>query len=745
MHSPTPLRPASLLAAAILAAAAPAFAAGVSLTQNSSTSWTLTNGALTAIFNPSSDKLTSIQLAGSSTNLISSLDSEFAGTPFKSGAQTFGSQIGPNASYVDVWTTTASSATNPITYSFHYLLFAGDPTVHVYEVLNHTATDPATSVGQGQFLFRSNPALFPNLYQVNTGPNNLSSQTFTNVASTASNFSSVTSQQGRTVQNVTYDLTGSGLTGDNGSNFFTKYDFSTYTQFYQAETMYGSQFAVSEIVPSMESLTGGPTKQNLAWTDPGILNMEFMSDHYGIDAKGSAYPGYGYTPPQGVNSTKLFGVYAFRITNTNSESGAQINQDAINSISNYKSLYDTDSELVSSGYVPSTARGAVQISAANSAGWNADSSRNTVVLSDPHVNMQESTQGNQYWAQLNQNGQATITGVVPGTYRMTLYQLGQWGETRVDGVTVQNSKITTPQNVQFTPENFGKTAPIWTIGTPDRSAGEFLNGHNAQGQDLREYYGAYDYWAEEQALGNPGKVVYYATAVGSTPATNDPNKWIANQWQTFNPPLYDSANSSTDNYQNTAPAYVRDAAHGGTGVGPANYHGLPWEVHFTVTDQQKAQGQYVVVSVATVALDASLTLALNGHSETWSYNSFSPDDPQVRSGVAGFYQWAAFEFPTADLTAAGLDNLLTLSPSAHTDGIMYDALRMEITNTSANPSTTGWQDYTYISGSTQIAPVDTAGLTATQSFTDVPEPASLALLALGIPFFLRRRRPLMLN
>ena len=30
---------------------------------------------------------------------------------------------------------------------------------------------------------------------------------------------------------------------------------------------------------------------------------------------------------------------------------------------------------------------------------------------------------------------------------------------------------------------------------------------------------------------------------------------------------------------------------------------------------------------------------------------------------------------------------------------MFDAMRMEITNTSASPSTTGWDDYNYITSS----------------------------------------------
>ena len=136
---------------------------------------------------------------------------------------------------MDVWTSTASTGTtvNPITYAFHYVLFANDPTIYCYEVLNHSATDPATSVGQGQFLFRSNPSLFPNLYQINTGPNQLgtaNAQTTIGVPSTNPNFGTVTAQAGRTVSNVTYDLTGSGIAGDNGTNFFTEALFGAFVR-----------------------------------------------------------------------------------------------------------------------------------------------------------------------------------------------------------------------------------------------------------------------------------------------------------------------------------------------------------------------------------------------------------------------------------------------------------------------------------------------------------------------------------
>ena len=732
----------------------------VTLTKTSNTNWTLTDDGITAVFDPAGEEFTSIKL-GSSPSLLDgggldgSLNPEFAGTPFGTGTQTFGDQIGPDNSYVDVWTSVASTGTtvNPITYAFHYVMFTGDPTIYCYEVLNHSATDPATQVAQSEFLFRSNPALFNNLYQNDTGPNNLSPQITTNIASASPLFPSASGTAGRVVQNVTYDLTGSGISstsnlwgagaGDDGTNYFTKYDYKFFSQFFQADTMYGSQYAVTMFLPNTETEAGGPTKQMAAWTDPAILNMEFISDHYGIDGTGSgAFPGYAWTPPQGVASTRLFGPAGFRITadTTGSAGAAQVNSAAIASIPNALSEFYSDSELIASGYTPAASRATVQINASSSAGWSADTTNNTVVLSDPYTNFQETTNGDQYWAQLSAAGTATIDNVADGTYRMTLYQLGQWGETRYDGVQVQGSQVVTPQNLKFVPENFGSAPPIWTIGTPNRSDNEFTDGHDSSvqpgssGPDLRQYYGAYDFWAEEAALGTPGYVSYDATNTTINgvfhAATNDPNDWIGTQWYTFNPGEYDPSNGTDDNYANVAPAYVT------AGGGPANYHGDPWQIHFTVTPAQLAQGQYVELSIAVCALDADLFVSLNGHSEEWKYNNFSPDDPMIRSGDSGFYQWGVFEFPVSDLNAPGIDDEFALSVSSHLKGVMYDALRMEISNTSSNPSVTGWYDYNYISPTTFIQQDD-----ALDTVVPIPEPShAIALFVLAAVPLLRRRR-----
>ena len=59
------------------------------------------------------------------------------------------------------------------------------------------------------------------------------------------------------------------------------------------------------------------------------------------------------------------------------------------------------------------------------------------------------------------------------------------------------------------------------------------------------------------------------------------------------------------------------------------------------------------------------------------------------------FAWIAFQWDTSVLSPAGQDNTLTISVSA-TQGDQDDALRLELTNTSADPAVRGWHDYEYL-------------------------------------------------
>ena len=733
-----------LAAAAATTSLSPVFA-GLTINTSNSSEWTATNGIVSLGMNTGSGAINqlSVTLNGTTTNIFNTANTP----PDDAGPQLYGEYDGPSGilygsttanyqldpnGYLDIWTTVAPSSTSDnFGIQTHWVLAPNSPDIYMYAVFTHSATAAASNLGQGQFIFKAGDTLFNSLYQANTGPNNLGTFQYT-LPSEQAQYNLVTQNPGRQVLPEVIDYTDSGQsTGNpNDPNFLGKYDFSTYEQYHVVTGEYSSSASqpVSAwfVNPSTESLTGGPTKQSIVSGGPVTPQLldEFISGHYG---------GPSYTPAQGVNTTRLFGGFALQFGTTDAAT-PNINADyqaAVNSVPGADSLFNTDSELVANGYVPSTQRGSVQANVATgSEGWSSDTNNNVVVLSDPNKDFQASSTGNQYWGYLNQNGSTDLTGVAPGTYRMTVYQLGQWGEMRVDGVVAKNGQIDTPAKLKFTPENFGSAAPIWTIGTPNHSANEFENGHNAAGQDVRAYPGAYNYWQE--LAPNNGKVVYYATAVGTTPATNNLNVWPANQWQTFDPGLYvapytNGTDTSTDGYKYITPSYVNAAG------GPATYTGQPWQVHFTTTAAQQAQGQYVVLSIALAAAESDLIVSLNGHQLIMRDPYYiDASDPMMRSGVSGYYGWAALQWNTSDLNAPGQDNIITLSVN-HSWGVMYDALRMEITNTSADPSVTGWNDYEFLYGNTNIMPNDALGLTASNAYSvqPVPEPATLGLLALA--------------
>ena len=97
----------------------------------------------------------------------------------------------------------------------------------------------------------------------------------------------------------------------------------------------------------------------------------------------------------------------------------------------------------------------------------------------------------------------------------------------------------------------------------------------------------------------------------------------------------------------------------------------------------------MVLSVAVACDEGSYVVALNGNSYTWSRTNES--DCMVRSGLSGYTQWFVMQWPTSDLTqTAGGDNVISIGMS-QPDGASDDALRLELTNTSAAPGNNGME------------------------------------------------------
>jgi hypothetical protein len=748
----------------------------INVNTTTASAWVIDNGAITFNWNSSSGNLVSWVLDGYADQLVDttntsnsqpyglymdntgSLDNAsvppstsggVAATATASCTIVGGTVTGPttcttgtgSTPYFDWSLTVPDSANSGNEYTFveHWIVFPNDPGVHTYVELVHSTSDTAASVGQIQWVFRDNLSIFNNTYEVNSGLGILGAEDIPR-PQLSDTTGSTGSDPGRTVQNAAEDLHGlSDIPGRFGRYFDTKYDYAGYEYLHQAHGLYGlapsgTTYGVWTVLPKLETLVGGPTKQDL-WFTGNIDMIEAYSDHEDLPINMITAAGVAYN--------RLFGPYYIHVNTLGkaySQTGnvltnqAAMYADAISAEAALVPNYDNEPQLVAAGYVPSTGRGSVSIPQINNVIGAAHTA--WAVLSDPGVNFQVSYNGMQYWADVSSTGSATFTGVVPGTYRLSVYVLGQWGEYRQDGIVVTANNTTNVSTITFQPENFAGTTgeTVFTIGTADRSSHEFLHGHNtATGNDDREYWGNWNYWMDFSA--NNGAVVYYATAVGGTPATNNLQLWNYDHWgSSFDPGLYDpntvtppaggtaipdntyGYNDYSTPFGNNIPAYVAGLT-GETGTNGVTTPIPPWQVYFaTPSNIANYSSGYVELSISAACAYGSYTVTLNPSAANvqriWHYTNYS--DCVIRSGLSGYTQWFVMEFPVSALNQTpGGSNEITVSMS-QTYGAEDDAWRLELTNTSSNPAVTGWNDYTYITGTSTPAvpplPANSSGL-----------------------------------
>ena len=637
------------------------------------------------------------------------------------------------SSYLDWWVAYPASGvapTNTTEYEEHFVVTPNDPGIHIYFSLNHPAqvtnssgtlvnNGSGTIGGQVQWIWRGNVNAFTNYYQKDTDLSMFTGVT-TPLPSTDDCFSS---DNGRNDQDVTgrdtidlhpqlgvsnafspYPDPNSQIPQGFHRHFCVKYDYSSYEYLHQAHGLFGSKYGQWVVfTPGHDTMIDGPTKENLSLTG-NILTIEPNSNHYRTGGVGTT------SIPAGTAMSRIYGPFYVRINQFGMSTGSSIDggviqtpddmfNDAVTAGSSFTHLYDNESTLISRGYVPSTGRGSVAVQVNGVAGaprtaW--------AVLSQNGVNQENSTMSNQYTIDISSTGSGTFSNVVPGTYRLSVWNFGQWGELRQDNVVVTAGNTNTLPTIGFVPENFGTT--VWTIGTPDRSSHEFLHGHYTQnypdgplGYDDREYYGAWNYWADFASTN--GAVIYNATDGPAGPATNDLSKWNYAHWGGFNPGLYGGAclasDDTTDAYKYTGctslgdtigiPAYVNTLP-GHAGTNGTTTPTPPWQIHFATPAGASSQA-YVVLSLALSSSQGRETVTLNGaNSLSYTPPSSFNSDAIERSGLSGYTQWVAFQWPTSALSPDGMDNVITTQVTGVNSENSDDALRLELTNIGADPS-----------------------------------------------------------
>jgi len=147
-------------------------------------------------------------------------------------------------------------------------------------------------------------------------------------------------------------------------------------------------------------------------------------------------------------------------------------------------------------YVPSTARGTWQgkINLPQGA-MNA-----IAVLAQNGVDFQDNVfdvKAYQYWAEVDgATGTVEIPRVKAGTYRLTIYADGIFGQCTLDNVVVMAGEQTNT-SAHWVQESAG--TELWRIGTPDKSSGEYRHGyqrdptHPLHPEEYRIYWAVYDY------------------------------------------------------------------------------------------------------------------------------------------------------------------------------------------------------------------------------------------------------------
>ncbi|KAJ7591429.1 galactose mutarotase-like domain-containing protein [Mycena floridula] len=447
------------------------------------------------------------------------------------------------------------------------------------------------------------------------------------------------------------------------SDFFTKYMFANTWRNQTAHGMYsdgsvsnGIPFGAWNIMVNKETYFGGPTHSDLLVD--GIVYDYIISNHHGDSA-----------PNVSVGLDRTFGPVVMHFNSAPNASLHDLLFDAqIQARPSLNQFYDDIAAHVP-GYVIRANRGTFQAAVNLPEG----AVEPIAILALDGVDYQANavdTTALQYWGEIDSvTGRVTIPQVKAGSYRLTIYAKGIFGDYIQDHVQVTAGKTTSLQ-VTWTPESHGKE--LWRIGVPDKSSGDFLHGdalttskplHPAQ---YRNYWGAYDFPTDfprgvNFTIGESNEAtdfnyihwsVFGPTFTRPTPVFDNLANWTIN----FNLPS--NLNLRTGQATFTVQLAGVKTASGNTDVPNGDWSNLPLTYYFN--------------------LNPGLTYVV----PYWHSSSCG-----VRSAAICYQVKFSFKFPGSWLETGWNQLILSLPHNAtDTEGavlpgtvyVQYDALRLEL-------------------------------------------------------------------
>jgi rhamnogalacturonan endolyase len=249
----------------------------------------------------------------------------------------------------------------------------------------------------------------------------------------------------------------------------------------------------------------------------------------------------------------------------------------------------------------------------------------------------------QVWTRARDDGTFSFANVLPGTYTLHVYCDGQMGEASLPGIQVSAGQNLNIGKIAWTPRAYGEF--VWQLGYPDRSAAKFRHGH-------------------------------------------DPSRW--GLW-TLDPREFPNGVN-----------YFIGKSDPQTDWNFAQAPGTTWTVHFSLGFIPYGGFGFLQIALAGGSGQASLGVSMNGNDISRTLRLPNPAIPRppgavlvddiAHDQVSGISRVNLYGIPLRSVRLG--DNILRLrvNGSRPTDGIMYDALRMEIFADSSQMGTTGQPD-----------------------------------------------------
>ncbi|KAK7998447.1 type I polyketide synthase [Apiospora arundinis] len=466
---------------------------------------------------------------------------------------------------------------------------------------------------------------------------------------------------------------------DRMSDYFTKYTFSAVWRDQLAHGLFAdgtrgnadnSTFGAWLVMNTKDTYFGGPVHSDLVVD--GILYNYMVSNHHGDN-----------TPNITHGFDRTFGPQYFHFNKGPAGSPMKaLLDDAMQYASPEwnANFYDDIARHVPN-YTPSSGRGS----------WKAQiqlpqgAEKPLAVLAQNRVDFQdnaEDTKAYQYWADIDAgSGNVSIDRVKAGTYRLTVYADGIFGDYTQDDIVVTAGAATNSGAIEWVPESAGRE--LWRIGTPDKSAGEYRHGdapdptHPLHPPEYRIYFGAYDFLDDF-----PDGVRFH---VGKSDEARD---WNYIHWSVFGgyanfrrPTQEVGTNGNINNW--TVAFDIEDAAV----LRDTNKATLTVQLAGAKT----AAGNTDVFNATQKYNDLPFVMSVNGHDlEPWIIPYYHSSSCGVRSAVVCYQVAHKFVFPAEYLTSGtNRTNEIILSlPFNATDYesallprsvyVQYDSLRLEV-------------------------------------------------------------------